>query len=251
MLDKILEELNLKDSEIKVYKTVLFAGNGTASRIARDVGLPRQTVYSILARLLEEGLIRQSDSFGTKEFFASPEDLLSYSENQKKKFSLLAQDIEKQIPEMQKELQKNKKKLPKVEYYEGVYGMKRVFENILDQYKKGEEKIFRGYGINYFAESKMEDFIRDLIKKRGEMGVQTKLLIGKGENDFNITNEKTAYGREIKNIDIEPQKSGIYLVGDRVYLFSYEDEVGVMIENKNIVKFLKDIFETSWKTASS
>jgi hypothetical protein len=55
------------------------------------------------------------------------------------------------------------------------------------------------------------------------------------------------YGRKIKHIDIEPQKSGVYLVGDRVYLFSYEDEVGVMVENKNIANFLKEIFEVEWR----
>jgi sugar-specific transcriptional regulator TrmB len=247
MLEKILQKLNLKDSEIKVYKTVLFGANGSASRISLDLNLPRQTVYSILQRLLDEGLIRQSDKHGTKEFFATPEDLLSYSENQKKKFDTLAKDIEKQIPEMQIELQRHRKKLPKVEYYEGVCGMKRIFENILDQYKRGTEKNFRGYGINYYAESHMEEFVRNFIKERGELGVKTKLFIGKGENDFELSGSDDKYGRKIKHIDIEPQKSGVYLVGDRVYLFSYEDEVGVMVENKNIANFLKEIFEVEWR----
>ena len=93
----------------------------------------------------------------------------------------------------------------------------------------------------------MEDFVRDFVKKRHNLGVATRLLIGEGEDDFKISKESDKLGRDIKHIDIAPQKAGIYLVGDRVYMFSYEDEVGVMIENKNINNFLKEIFEVEWK----
>ena len=72
------------------------------------------------------------------------------------------------------------------------------------------------------------------------------MFIGKGDNDFGITNEKNKLQREVKQLVIEPQEAGIYLAGDRVYLFSYADTVGVMIENEAIVKILKANFDAQW-----
>lgn len=250
MLEKILQKLDLREPEIKVYKAALFGGSGSISRIARDAELPRQTAYSIIQKLVELGIVRQSEKSGVKEFFADPDDLRLYSEKQKKKFGTLITDIEQEIPNLQEKLVKSRKRLPKVQYFEGTYGMKHVFELILEQYKKGAEKIFRGYGVNTYAETKLGDFVQEFLKKRADIGVKTKLLIGAGEDDFNITDEATRLGRTVRHIDVTPQKAGIYLVGGRVYLFSYTDEVGVMIENEAIVGFLKELFEDDWKKSS-
>ena len=137
--------------------------------------------------------------------------------------------------------------LPEVNFYSGALGQMKLFEGILEIYKKGKSKKFRGYGINQLSSSKfLDDYLNYFVKKRHSFGVETSLFIGQGKDDFGITNDTNALGRTIKHIDIESQMAGIYYVQDRMYLFSYKDNVGIMIRNKTIVQMLKDIFDDHW-----
>jgi hypothetical protein len=134
--------------------------------------------------------------------------------------------------------------LPRVVYYEGSLGLEHLFDSMLAVYKKGKSKEFRGYGINFIAGTKgLEESIRRFLKERGALGVSTDLFIAKGPDDFRITDESTRLGRNIKHLDIDEQNAGIYLVANRVYLFSFKDNVGVMVENQAIVEFLKSAFD--------
>ncbi len=85
------------------------------------------------------------------------------------------------------------------------------------------------------------------MKKRASYGVDTHLFIAKGPDGFNIHDEKSAYRRTVKRLDIDQQMAGIYFVANRAYFFSYEDNVGIMIENQSIVSMLKHVFDDHWK----
>ena len=245
MLSEILKKLHLSDKEILVYQTLLVLGPSNAARIGKEITLPRQTIYSILQRMLDDGTIEQTDRSGVRHFFVDPNNLLTLIEKRKKVLEKTGSDLEKELPKILAS-QKHNKSVPRIKYYEGSSGLQTLFENIIEQYKKGAEKVFRGYGVNHLGNTKIENFLRDFMEKRHQQGVSTKLFIGQGENDFGITHEENRFGREVKNLDIEPQQSGIYIVGDRIYLFSFEDNVGIMIENISMVKLLKNIFDERW-----
>jgi predicted transcriptional regulator len=243
-METILKQLHMGENEQKVYLCLVNTGACSAPQLGRELALPRQTVYSILQKLVDEGFVEQSDKKGVKHFFADPNDLLSLIEKRKKHLDASKEALKKELPKILKKTRS--RSFPKVQYYEGEMGLQKLFENILATYKKGEDEEFRGYGINNMH-GVLSGYIEKFIKERYEYGVRTRLFIGRGPDDFRITNSGNAYGREVKNLNIEPQKAGLYLAGKQVYLFSYEDNVGVMIENKAIVKLLKDVFDERWR----
>ena len=245
MIIETLKKIGLRDREAQVYVAVVKVSPAPASRIAKEARLPRQTVYSIIDDLVGEGFIEQSDRRGVKIFSANPENLLALLDRRKEEVAKNKQLVEKALPEFLS-LQKRVRALPKVQYYEGEDGVKHLFENILEQYRKGGGKKFRGYGINKLKET-LDEFLYDFIKKRGELGVETKLFVAQGPDDFGITSEGNRYGRKVKRIPMDPQKAAVYIVGDRVYLFSYEDDVGVMVENEKISNLLKVAFDDHWQ----
>jgi hypothetical protein len=127
-------------------------------------------------------------------------------------------------------------------------GLEYLFRSMLEVYRKKKTQKFRGYGINFLARTQgLEDYIRYFLKERSRLGVTTDLFIAQGPDDFRITNETTKLGRDVKHLAIEEQNAGIYLVGNRVYLFSYKNNVGVMVENKEIVALMKSTFDDHWK----
>ncbi len=247
MLENVLEQLGLSKKEIEAYKTLFKCGASTAASLARELNTPRQTTYSILEKLAGEGIIEKGLWHGASKFVADPTNLSSILRTRQKKLSKLEKTVEDLMPELLSTARENDKRKPAVQYYDGSFGLKRLFDEIIEQYKRKEDTEFRGFGINYFNNTDIKDILDDFVAERHKLGVKTKLLIGKGDNDFNITDGANALGREVRKMETPPQNAGIYLVGDRAYLFSYEDDVGIMIEHKLIVSLLKTIFDLEWQ----
>jgi predicted transcriptional regulator len=247
-MQEILTSLGLSEKEISIYLILIKIGLSNTQQISREMELPRQTVYSVLFKLIEEGFVEQSDKRGVKHFYADPNVLLSLIEKKKTDLERSRKMAEEEIPKILA-ASKLGASVPVVQYYEGREGLKRLFEGILGVYKKGEEKEFRGYGVNFFFPG-LESFMQKFVEERASYGVKTRLFIGKGIDGFNITNEANTFGRDIKRLEIEHQKAGIYIVGDRAYFFSYKDNVGVMIENRSIAEFLKVTFDDHWNKSN-
>ncbi len=248
MLTGLLKQLGLTEKQAEIYLAVNRLGPCGVSRIANATNLPRQTVYSVIQDLVGTSFVKQSDKRGVKQFFTEPANLPQLLEEKKRELENNKLLVEKAIPELLA-AQRRVVSLPKVEYYENESGLKTLFNGILDLYRRGKvEKEFRGFGINQIQSTTINDFLRDFIKRRFELGVATKLFIGAGVDDFAITDEATRFGREIKRLEMPAQEAGVYLVGERIYLFSYTDNVGVMIENQAMAKLLKATFDTQWKT---
>ncbi len=241
-MEELLHTFNLNDNEVEALKCLISAEKPIRSSIvAKEVGLPRQTIYSILAKLSSLGLVVVTDQGGTKNFYSSDSELLKYIDLERDRL-LKARNLIKGGSAYTIHTVVDHH-LPQVHFYSGSLGQRKLFESILDVYKKGKSKKFRGYGINQFSSSKiLSDYLKYFVKKRASYGVKTNLFIGEGADDFGIT----SLGRTIKHIKIEAQMAGIYFVMDRMYLFSYKDNIGVMIENKAIVQMLKDIFDDHW-----
>ncbi len=245
MITDTLKHIGLNEKEISVYEMLLQVGIASAPQLGRELGMPRQTVYSITSKLVKEGFVEQSDKRGVTQFIADPKQLFAVIEEKKKSLDASKKHLEAEIPKLLKKT--GTKTLPKVNYYEGREGLKRLFDSILTYYKDGGAKEFRGYGVNRFEDAMPDNFMQNFVKKRYGMHVITKLLIGKGSDDFGIVNAETTLGRTVKRIDMDSQKAALYIVGTRLYLFSYEDNMGVMVENAAMAKLMKSIFETQWE----
>ncbi|MBI2045456.1 helix-turn-helix domain-containing protein, partial [Candidatus Pacearchaeota archaeon] len=56
-IEKSLKEYGLSENEVKIYLTLIKAGESTVQIIAKNAGLPRTTVYHILDKLLDKSLV--------------------------------------------------------------------------------------------------------------------------------------------------------------------------------------------------
>lgn len=237
-----LSRLGLSHHESQALLAVLVAGKASAAQVGKVVGLPRQTTFSILKKLAEQGYVEQT-SQGRSTFFSTTLEHLEYAcDNRRLK---IEQSKATLLAELPKVFAKQKGvELPKVRYYEGVVGLKQMFEGILAEYRKNKlPKIFRAYGVNNMRAA-LGEYLHEFVKERGKLGVETHLFIGEAEDDLAVERERL--GRIVKRLSIAPQKAGMYLVGSRVYLFSFPDRIGVMIENGAIAQLLTAVFDNHW-----
>ncbi len=242
-MEQILTNLGCGSKEIRVYIALLGFGVSSATELGRETKLPRQTVYYLLDSLTEKGLVEQTDKRGVKQFFADPFKIKTVIDNKRHQLEINKKKLDLELTRFVSENHIGTE-LPKVQFYQGQEGLKRLLSSILDLYKKGKYKTFKGYAINEYYPG-MEEFIDNFIKERYKLGIQSRLFVPK-DTDFDKIGGQDTYGRKMKTLDIEYHKAAFYIVGNRIYLFSYKDGVGVMVENTNLANLFKDMFDNQW-----
>ncbi|TAK57417.1 hypothetical protein EPO17_01965, partial [Patescibacteria group bacterium] len=125
MIKHILSELGLPPKEISVYACLSKLGSAKASVISKEVKLPRQTTYSILNQLVKKGFVMQADLRGVRRFGIDPKQLSKMIVEKKNRLEKARQSLENQSLAETFGTERIKT-FPKVHYYEGSEGMKRL-----------------------------------------------------------------------------------------------------------------------------
>jgi sugar-specific transcriptional regulator TrmB len=242
----IFDVLRLKPKDRKVYSALIELRQATASQVARKLKLPRQTTHSILIKLRVIGLVSLSSRSGVKLFIADPEDIHTVIRKRQEELTRVNAETRSAIPYLKQHQRKHFMR-PVVRYYDGSFGLKNLFGSMLDYYEApGAIKEFRGYGLNTYKNASARTYLSHFIKKRSKRGVKTKLMIGAGPEDF-TRGKGGQLDISIKHMGTKPQNAGFYILEDKVYLFSFTDNAGLVVENKAIAKFLKDTLDDHWK----
>ncbi len=125
-----IEELDLTKTESSVYLTLLKEGNSLAAIIIKKLQLHRATVYDVLERLIEKGLVSYIVKDKKKYYEATPpKKFLDIIQEQKQ--ALLAK--EKKAKELVSELSKIKEKTPtsNIKVLSGKEGLKNLMTDLL------------------------------------------------------------------------------------------------------------------------
>lgn len=246
MYGPVLKALGLKKREVRVMRALLHLRSGRASDMAAECGLPRQTAYSILKKLIERGLVVGSSKGWYRTFSCDYGQLVRFVEEERRKFQRI-RDALTTGSSVPVETDEHVSALPAVTYFEGSLGLRLLFDNMLDTYKKGHYAYCRGYSRNHFSKTfGLEEYLRYFVKRRHQLGIRTKVFIAKGPDDFKITDATQKLGRDFKRLATDEQDASIYIVGNKVYLFSFKDNVGVMVENQAIAQYLATAFDDHW-----
>jgi len=136
MVKDSLREFGLSEKEIKVYLALIELGQKRASAIAQRAGTNRSTTYIVLDELMKRGLVGVAEKNGVKLYnSAPPEQLVAYLKDMAKKYERFAHIAKKIAPQL-KTTQKVVIAEPKVQLYEGVEGIRTVYEDTLSSLEK-------------------------------------------------------------------------------------------------------------------
>ncbi len=234
-----LMEFGLENRETKVYTALLELGPTTASQLAKKVSILRPTMYEVLNRMMQKGVISSSISGGKKIFEAiKPKILLQILDDKKK----ILQDF---IPELE-ELVKVGHTEQKVSTFFGEKGLKTIYDDMLVEGKT----IY--HILNYVEHSKVFKlyWTQNFIKKRLEKGIQFKAIVSK-IIDKELEKTDKARLREIRKLKkVEEFKASLFIYGNKCGFFTTKDSlIGVLIESPTITASLKIMFNILWKIA--
>lgn len=239
MLWQILTNLGFSEKESKAYLSLLELGTQPASVVAKKAGINRSTCYLVLEELIKKGLVSMYTRSSVSYFSAQePSALFIYLQN-------LTQDIEDQKRYLEDNINalhkvnENMSFRPKVEFYEGLEGLKSVYADTLNT-----DKIYAFNNVNIYPPALKKYILEEYIPLRIEMGIPIDTI--------GTPQDTTHNKKQLRRSRFMPNNLGleieINIYVDRVAFMSYLNEqyMGVIIQNKLISDAMRNIHQTLW-----
>lgn len=241
-LSEAIATLGLNDKQTAVYIALLQLGKGSAYSIADKSGLKRPTAYVILDELIKKGLVERIPRARKQQYRAiSPEQAFSALEER----VALAKE---KLPELLAMTKGSNTKVSAV-YFEGLKGIKQVME-----YKQKENKgkeIVGFYATSQDLPKELTEYFVQWNEKSRKLGITMRGIVPDHESLTTFRNSDEKSGRNMKVMPYEEFSSevAIDVSGDVVRIQDYKNLQGVAIENADVAKTMREIFEMVWRRA--
>ncbi|MEK7460679.1 MAG: helix-turn-helix domain-containing protein [Patescibacteria group bacterium] len=244
-LDALLRSLDLNDNQIRVYIALLQLGTADIQTVARKSAVKRTTAYSILDTLIQRGFVAFNQKGAHRQYFAEdPHKLPSLLQEQIRQIETRQQRIKTALPELASIYNAHGTK-PKIRFYDGIEGIKQVFEETL-QVPAGTETF--AYSSAESIHEYLKDYVPNYLARRIRAGITQRALA-----------EDSPIAREhLKNDVLElrqtillpkelfPFSNEINIFGNKMFIASYRDLLAVIIESEEITRTQRTIFELAW-----
>ena len=165
-LEKTLESFGLSQSEAAIYLASLQENSASADTIARRAGVLRTTTHEILGRLVGQGLVTYINKGRSRIYTAERPVKLKTLLKEKERL------LESAMPELEA-LAKIKGLRPRVRFYEGVAGIKTVFEDTLTV----SNKLLRGIlSMEDLYKIPGKEYMESYVKRRVNAGIRLEVI---------------------------------------------------------------------------
>ena len=248
-ISQALKEFGLSKQESDLYLTLVkMPGAQPASILARKMHMNRTTAYKMLMNLARLRLVTKTMKHGITCFFAeNPENRLkSMVEEREHKLGEVNKAILDALPSLTIQEDMHEADLPKIRYYEGIEGLKQIYEEVLK-----EGKNYYRYGDITKIYGTLGDFTDEYIKKRNKLGITAHAIMPFYERSKKNIEKDRREDRKALYIPHElfPIEGEVRIFGNKVAIMSLRKEspIGVIIESDIVANMFKSIFMLTWK----
>lgn len=245
MIDGHLQEIGLNEKEAKVYLATLELGKSTVQQIALKAGLKRPTTYVVMEELMQQGL---AASFyeGKKQYFVAedPVRLVELLRQQKQEVEKRQDQLAAILPQLES-INNRKLDKPVVKYYEGKEGIQSMVQDCT-RLASGQD-MYLAYSRDAIASVFDTEALSQMSRYRLNQDVKVRSMYT-WKNDIidaipNTESLKLTY----KDFPID---CDIAIYDDRIRIAALKGRiVGVVIEDKEIAKAFKVLYEYAWNWA--
>lgn len=240
-LNEALQTTGLNEKEAAVYTALLQLGRSSAYSVSVKSGLKKPTTYVILEQLIEKGMAQRVPRVKKQLYFAnSPEQVFAVAQEK-------LEVAKRKLPELMAMARTDENKVSTV-FYEGLPGMKKLMEYGFKENKDVEMVGF--WATDAELPKDLTDYFKnEWANEQKKHGVTMRGVAPKDPALSYYRKVDAEYGRNIKPIPLKEYSSevAVTILGDIVKIEDYKNLQGVAIENKDVAKAFKQIFEMVWK----
>lgn len=242
---ELLQEIGLTPREIKVYKSLLELGLSSVGNIIKKSGIPNSKIYDTLDKLSRKGLVSSIVKENKKFYQANdPQTIIEFLEERKKK---IQEDV---VPllEQAKNIPKNEKEAT---VYEGIRGIKSVYEKMLRETKPKKEILV--LGASFVGQKAIEIYLQNWNKRRIKNNIKMRIIYYPEARAYSKLREKMELTkvRYLHKKEVAPAWVDIF--DDYVVIFDFSAEVPLafVIKNKSVSQSYKHYFDVVWGNSKS
>ena len=246
MYEKIINNMGLSQVQSEILNSLLLNGEDKASNIAKKIKRPRGVAYKGLDELIELKLVsKRENKKGITIYRAEhPNNLENLIEKREKEFKKEKQEFINNLPDLVSaySLISNK---PGVRFYEGEEGVKKSLNDTLNA-----QEVVYTYADIEAVEKNLKEINDEYVKNRERKGIIKKVIVA--DTKFN-----RSFLKKLKNETTEirflSDKFYNFNTGMQIYdnktsyqVISVEKKLAVIIEDENIYKMQRYLFEFIW-----
>lgn len=245
-----LQNIGLSELEAKIYELLIKNGETPISQVISETRLKRPTTYKILYSLQDKGLVTIYDV--KKKLHARPESPAKLLELADKRSEIVEQargSLQAFLPSLTS-LYIQSTEQPVVKTFEGINGLKKIYENILlegkpiyalVQAQNVEDELYKWLTTTY-------------IRKRVRLKLHVRAIVASSKASAEYAQKSKEEYRITKLVDSSkfPIEHEIDVYGDKVAFIHYaknEPLIGVVIHHPGIARTCKAWFDLAWHGA--
>lgn len=247
-ISSYLEKLHLSQKEIETYLTLLELGESNVVPIAKNVDLPRTTVFYILDRLEEKHLIDINNSKTRRTYTARPlRTVITLLNYEKAELEETIQDLKHDLPELDRKYRLSPFQ-PGIRYFKGP-DIRLIYEEMLLIDPKKDE-------IWYVAETKAiadafgEDYVRNWIDRRIAKKIPSRSIRVKEwevEDDLNKPKEGDHRTYKLAPKDFESPAHILIYQNNVAIITTSQEAFGTVITSQEYATTMRNWFNELWK----
>lgn len=237
-LQNTLKEIGLGKNKGIVYLALLELGQGSVLDVAKKTSIARTTVHEILQYLFAEGLIGSTVKGRGRIYLAeNPDRLLELQKKREEK-------IKRMLPQLELMANTDGRK-PKVRFYEGAQGVRRVFEDTLTV----SNGVLHGIlSMEDLYDAPGKTYMTEYVKRRVAAGIKLNVIRTESKEVEITWPSSLAENREVRyNPPYLIFPMTVYLYNNKVALMGTKKEhFGMIIESPDFHKTLKNLYDVLW-----
>ncbi len=245
ILQNSLITLGFSSKEADIYLSLLELGKGTVSQIAQRAAINRTTCYHILNSLLTRGVVNISGKEPKQEYAAeNPDKIIAMFNHYIEKNQAFIEQAKNIIPQL-KSIH-NVKDRPKVRFYEGMEGIKEVYEDTLTS--KEPIRAFAHVEDNNVA---LPEYFPDYYFRRAKKKIPIRAIFPDTPAARELRKDDKIQIRQTALVPADKYSftPEINIYNNKIMIASWREELGITIESAEIAEAMKKIFELAWLEA--
>lgn len=242
-----LETIGLTKKESEIYELLLQEGELPVHIIVSKTKLKRGIVYKSLYGLEENGLVTKKD-INKKIHFKplSPALISTLAENQIRRIERAQKELRTLLPDMINQYITSVEK-PVVTTYQGIDGLKRIYEDTLLEGKP----IFAALTTGDVEPKLFSWLTTTYTKRRVQSKIPVKVIVASGgwAEHYVKKNEKELRQTKLVSNEAFPFQHEVDIYGDKVAFIDFRKGgslIGIVIHHPHIAMTMRALWELSW-----
>lgn len=241
-IEQSLKNLGFSKNETKVLIYLFQVKKASTEEVSRNTAITFASVQFSLSSLQRRGLI-QVDSNGPDDQYqvCSKEAFDTWITEQREKHDALYEQAELDVGQFFSFVEEHSWQ-PGVQYYEGVDGIKEIYEDMLQV----GQPLYSWIDLEEI-ENVLGDYMDEFIDRRVEADIMTYAIMPK--KLYNTSYDPDGVEkREVRWKSNLPLNGEIRIYGDKVAVMTFDSDkpVGFVFQSALMTKLFKAVFDSQW-----